>query len=55
MAVEFTMIDHRDLYACTCPTCGERNEVSGDEIDYAKQGDGQLTLKCGHTVSVTDE
>lgn len=50
MPVKFTMIDNRDLYGYECPECSKAGKVSGDDIDYAKKGNTNLKLECGHEV-----
>lgn len=44
---------YTDVLECTCNACGKKANISGDEIDMARnRGEKNLALPCGHTEPV---
>jgi hypothetical protein len=55
MAIDFYQIDNSDQWGYECPICKKRGKVSGDDIDYAINSTGELTLVREHVVPITEK
>ena len=54
--VELKPIPNRSLFLYNCPVCKEPIQLSGDETNYANNGNkGLWTPPCVHTVRVPNE